>query len=139
ELLRQAPAPADRSHAPAVALAPEGLAERLADLGAGVEGLLPERVDVLCDEVEDGRGAPDRERREDVEVGELAGEHDHRLAERELDLQELAARDLDPAAFLGAEGGSIPVGGASRVLHDQVWSDRHDAPLSRLRHARVPT
>ena len=46
----------------AVALAPEGVAERLADLGTSLDGLLPERLDVVCDKVEDRRGAADRER-----------------------------------------------------------------------------
>ena len=66
----------------AVALAPELIGELLAHLGARSERPSSERVGVVCLDLQDGRGAANRQWREDPGIRELAGEVEARVADR---------------------------------------------------------
>ena len=107
-----------------VALAPEGLGQRLAHLGAAVDCALPDRVHVVGRQVQHGRGAANAERREHAHVGELIGQHHRRGAEPEFDLHQLAARDGQPSALLGLERGGVPLGRRGGIADDEVRGDR---------------
>jgi hypothetical protein len=107
-----------------VALAPESIRRRLERLCARVHCPLPKGVDVIGLEVEDGRRAPDGERREDAHLGELVREHHGCVAEPKLDLHQLVARYLDPTLFLGAKHVAVPLGRPGGVADNDVSSDR---------------
>jgi hypothetical protein len=66
---------------------------------------------------------PDALRRQDPGFGELVGDPDRRVAEPQLRVQQLPARQFEPVMFLRTQGGGIPLGGASGVSNDDVWCD----------------
>jgi hypothetical protein len=75
-----------------VPFAPEGVLQRLVDLGTSGDGPLPDGVGVVGGDVQRAVGAADRQRGQDVQLGELVGDHYDGVAESQLDLHEPAVR-----------------------------------------------
>src|SRR4029453_13616879 len=74
--LCEAPAGAEGVGDLTVALAPESVLERLPDMRAGIDRAVPQRVDVIRIQVQNGGGAADAERRQDAPLRELVRQHD---------------------------------------------------------------
>src|SRR5262245_17052751 len=86
-----------------VQVPPEGLAQRLADLGTGRERLREDGLGVIDIEREDDRRAPDRRRREGPELGKLVGEMQATVADSQLDRHETSVRGRNPDQLESAE------------------------------------
>ena len=104
-------------------VAPELIREWMEDLGARIDGLPPERCDVVREQMEDDRRAPDALRGQDPGFGELVGNPDCRVAEPQLHVEQLSAWQFDPVVFLRTQGGWIPLGGPDGVSNDDVGCD----------------
>src|SRR5205809_1087870 len=85
QMLCEGPAVAERVGDLAVALAPKSVLERLPDLCAGIDRAFPQRIDVIRVQVQDSGGAPDAERRQHAELGELVCQHHRGVPEPQLD------------------------------------------------------
>ena len=73
--------------------------------------------------MEHDRCPADTLRRDDAGLGELVGHHHRRVTEPQLHVHQLATGQRESVAFVGAEGGSVPLGGAMGVSHDDVRCD----------------
>jgi hypothetical protein len=127
DVLGEPPAMAERVGDLPVALAPEGVGQRLAHLGTGVDCALPDGVHVVGRQVQHGRRAADAEGREHAHLRELIGQHHRRGAEPDLQLHQLAAGHGQPAALLRAEHRGVPLGRGRGVPDDEVRRDREGA------------
>jgi hypothetical protein len=124
-------------------LAPELVGERMVHLGPRAYGPVPQLVGVVGVDLQDRRGAADRERREHAGVGELAAEVHPRLADLDLDRHHAAVRKRHALHLARPERLLVEPAGGGCVRDDDVRAHAGHGQAARsavsvVRAAAVP-
>jgi hypothetical protein len=125
----------------AVAVAPEGVAQRHQGLGAGGHGALPYRIGVAHVEVHDDRRALEGERPAAAVVGKIVAQHEHGIADAHFGVHDPAVRAGHAGYLDGAEALAVKVERPGRAFADQVRGDGVEAfgdGAGRLFHVGSP-
>ena len=104
----------------AVAVAPECVFQRHLDGGAGIDRPLPHGVGVFHVQVDRHRRALQRTWAAAAVLGKGVGQHEHRVADAQLGVHDLAAGAVHAPDYLGAEGAPVERQRLGRVVAHQV-------------------
>lgn len=131
QVLVDVPAVAERVVELAVQVAPEGVLQRLANLGAGGNRLSEHRLRIGDVERQYDGSPTDRGRRENAHLRKLVGQVEKAVADAQLNRHEPAVRGRDALDLLGAERFPVEGRGALGALNDNVCGDRHACTVRR--------
>jgi AraC-like DNA-binding protein len=131
DVLREAPSVAERIGDLGVALTREPVSRRSRQLGTRRDCPRHKRIDVVRREVEDSRRCARGLRGQRFVLREFVREHDHRLPEAHLEIDQPPVGEGDPVLLLSTQHRGIPVGGSGGVVHDDVNGDHRGRPYGR--------